>query len=148
LLYLPSTLFSATGVFSLDEEGKKPETPLLLEEELNGVGTTPTGVASGDFSSKASSQILDANVLFFIAPLSHRHRYRHAPVHHHQETLFGSIDEPIDAIIRGAIGNDAVDTRVFVDEEGKKPEPPLLLEEELKNGVGTSVMAEFISSGQ
>ena len=105
-------------------------------------------MASGDFSSKAICQILDANVLFFIAPLSHRHRYRHAPVHHHQETLFGSIDEPIDAIIRGAIGNDAVDTRVFVDEEGKKPEPPLLLEEELKNGVGTSVMAEFISSGQ
>jgi hypothetical protein len=44
------TLFG-TGVFSLDEEGKKPEAPLLLEEELNGVGTTPpTDVASGDFS--------------------------------------------------------------------------------------------------
>jgi hypothetical protein len=43
----------STGVFSLDEEGKKPEAPLLLEEELNGVGTTPpTDVASGDFSSE------------------------------------------------------------------------------------------------
>ena len=27
--------------FSLDEEGKKREAPLFLEEELNGVGTTP-----------------------------------------------------------------------------------------------------------
>jgi hypothetical protein len=73
------TLFG-TGVFSLDEEGKKPEAPLLLEEELNGVGTTPpTDVASGDFSSEVSSQILDANVLIFIASHSHRCR-RHAPI--------------------------------------------------------------------
>jgi hypothetical protein len=27
--------------FSFDEEGKKPEAPLFLEEELNGVGITP-----------------------------------------------------------------------------------------------------------
>ena len=32
----------------------------VLEEELNGVGTNP-GMASGDFSSEVSSQILDAN---------------------------------------------------------------------------------------
>jgi hypothetical protein len=37
--------------------GKKLE---VLEEELNGVGTNP-GMASGDFSSEVSSQILDAN---------------------------------------------------------------------------------------
>ncbi len=73
----------STGVFSLDEEGKKPENPLLLEEELNGV---PTDVASDDFSSEVSSQILDASVLFFVAPHSHRRRRRrrrrrrHAPI--------------------------------------------------------------------
>jgi hypothetical protein len=83
----------STGVFSLDEEGKKPEIPLLLEEELNGV---PTDVASDDFSSEVSSQILDANVLFFIASHSHHRRRRHAPIHHHQETIFGSIDEGFD----------------------------------------------------
>ena len=60
---------SKISVF-VNEEGKKLE---VLEEELNGVGTTPpTDVASGDFSSEVSSQILDANVLIFIASHSHR----------------------------------------------------------------------------
>jgi hypothetical protein len=79
----------------VDEEGKKPITPLLLEEEPNGVVTSP-GIPPGDFSSEVSSQILDANVLFYIAPHSHHRRRRHAPIHHHQETIFGSIDEGFD----------------------------------------------------
>jgi hypothetical protein len=82
-------------------------------------------VASGDFSSKVSSQILDANVLFFIASHSHRRRRRHAPIHHHQETIFGPNDEPTNTIIHGAIDNDATEM----------PKAPLLLEEELKNGI-------------
>ena len=59
----------------------------------------------------------------------------HPSIHHHQETLFGSIDKPMDTIIRGAIDNDAADNPIFVDEEGKKPDAPLLLQEELKNGI-------------
>jgi hypothetical protein len=75
----------------VDEEGKKLITPLLLEEEPNS-----PGMPSRDFSLEVSSQILDANVLFFIAPHSHHRRRRHAPIHHHQETIFGSIDEGFD----------------------------------------------------
>jgi hypothetical protein len=82
-----------------------------------------------------SSQILDAYLLtlFFIATHSDRYHYQHPSIHHHQETLFGSIDKPMDTIIRGAIDNDAADNPIFVDEEGKKPDAPLLLEEVLKN---------------
>jgi hypothetical protein len=54
---------SKISVF-VDEEGKKLE---VLEEELNGVGTTP-GMASGDFSSEVSSQILDANPDLYCSP--------------------------------------------------------------------------------
>jgi hypothetical protein len=42
----------------------------------------------------------------------------HPLIHHHQEILFASIDEPINASIRGAIDNDEADTPNFVDEEG------------------------------
>ena len=48
----------------------------------------------------------------------------HPLIHHHQETIFGPIDEPINANIRGAIDNEAADTPDFADEEGKKPITP------------------------
>jgi hypothetical protein len=54
---------SESSVF-VDEEGKKLE---VLEEELNGVGTTP-GMASGDFSLEVSSQILDDNPDLYCSP--------------------------------------------------------------------------------
>jgi hypothetical protein len=54
---------SKISVF-VNEEGKKLE---VLEEELNGVGTTPS-MASGNFSSEVSSQILDANSDLYCSP--------------------------------------------------------------------------------
>ena len=54
---------SEISVF-VDEEGKKLE---VLKDVLNGVGTTP-GMASGDFSSEVSSQILDANPDLYCSP--------------------------------------------------------------------------------
>ena len=62
-LALFANILFCTGVFSLNdaisafvnEEDKKQDPPPLLEEELNGVGTTP-----GDFSLEVNVQILDA----------------------------------------------------------------------------------------
>ncbi len=109
----------------VDEEGKKLE---VLEEELNGVGTTP-GMAAGDFSSLMT-------ILTSIAPHSNRHRHlMHPSIHHHQENIFGPNDESINIIIQGAIDTDPTNNPVFVDEEGKMLEAPLFLEEELKNGI-------------
>ena len=60
----------------------------------------------------------------------------HPSIHHHQKNIFVPNDESIDIIIQGAIDNDATDNPVFVDEEGKMLEaPPLLIKEELKNGI-------------
>lgn len=86
--------------------------------------------------SEDSSKIVDANILtpFLSLPiLTITLTVMNPSIHHHRDNLHGSVDKPIDTIIHGAIDIDATDASIFVDEEGKKPDAPLLLEEVLKN---------------
>ena len=88
--------------------------------------------------SEVSSKIVDANILtpFLSLPiLTVTLTVMNPSIHHHRDNLHGSVDKPIDTIIHGAIDIDAADASIFVDEEGKKPGAPLLLEEKLKNGI-------------
>jgi hypothetical protein len=88
--------------------------------------------------SEVSSKIVDANILtpFLSLPiLTVTLTVMNPSIHHHRDNLHGSVDKPIDTIIHGAIDIDAANASIFVDEEGKKPGAPLLLEEKLKNGI-------------